>query len=191
MAPSTDSTGRKAELREAFKSRRVALTPSEIAAASYQIAERVMALLGDASCVGVFAGIRGEVDLPVDVLARDGRTLAWPRCESGRGAMRFIACTDRPQTLGKYGVPEPRGAAVIAPEAFDAIIVPGLAFDARGRRLGQGGGYYDRYLPKLRDDALRVGVCYAWQVVDALVTERHDVTMTHVITETETWSASG
>ncbi len=68
-------------------------------------------------------------------------------------------------------------------QALDAVLVPGLGFSPDGARIGYGGGYYDRFLATLREDALRIGVCYECQVRDRLPTEQHDVPMTHLITE--------
>ena len=61
------------------------------------------------------------------------------------------------------------------PRALDVVVVPGLAFTPDGRRLGQGGGHYDRFLPRLRPDCVTIGACFAEQVVADLPTEPHDV----------------
>jgi 5-formyltetrahydrofolate cyclo-ligase len=67
-------------------------------------------------------------------------------------------------------------------ESIDAVIVPGVAFDPQGRRLGYGGGFYDRLLPRLRDDCLRVGVAYDEQLVDELPVAEHDAHVHAVVT---------
>jgi 5-formyltetrahydrofolate cyclo-ligase len=69
------------------------------------------------------------------------------------------------------------------PSSIDVVIVPGTAFTADGHRLGQGGGWYDRFLPRLRADATIVGVGFAPQIVDELPTEPHDVRMDRVVTD--------
>jgi 5-formyltetrahydrofolate cyclo-ligase len=63
------------------------------------------------------------------------------------------------------------------------VIVPGLAFTAAGERLGQGGGWYDRFLAHVRDDCVTVGVCFTDQVLDRVPTEAHDVRVDHVVTD--------
>lgn len=69
------------------------------------------------------------------------------------------------------------------PGRFDAVIVPGVAFTADGKRLGQGGGWYDRLLPELRPGCLTVGVCFASLLVGDLPVEPHDVPVGVVVTE--------
>lgn len=75
------------------------------------------------------------------------------------------------------------------PSEFDVVIVPGLAFTADGRRLGQGGGWYDRLLLRVRDDCVTVGVCFASLLVGDLPTEPHDVQLDRVVTEHEVYGA--
>lgn len=82
-----------------------------------------------------------------------------------------------------------RGVEVAVPEDGveahwpDVIIVPGIAFTARGDRLGQGGGWYDRFLPGRRGDAVALGVCFDAQLVDAVPSEPHDAVVDGVVTE--------
>jgi 5-formyltetrahydrofolate cyclo-ligase len=75
------------------------------------------------------------------------------------------------------------GSPVVDPTAVDVALVPGLAFDRSGVRLGRGGGHYDRLLGDLRPDATIIGVAPAATVVDALPVEDHDIRMTHIVTE--------
>ncbi len=82
-----------------------------------------------------------------------------------------------------------QGMAVAVPEDDvdpawpDVVIVPGLAFTATGRRLGQGGGWYDRFLVDVRDDCVTVGVCFHEQLLDDLAVESHDMSVDHVVTD--------
>ena len=81
------------------------------------------------------------------------------------------------------------GLTVVVPEeepdpaTIDLVVVPGVAFTTSGHRLGQGGGWYDRFLTGLRPGVMRIGVCFAECLVDELPTEDHDVTMDLVITD--------
>jgi len=71
----------------------------------------------------------------------------------------------------------------VEPTTLDVVIVPGLAFAVDGRRLGQGGGHYDRFLPRLRAECLTIGVCYAEQLVADLPNDTHDVAVHLVVTD--------
>lgn len=83
-----------------------------------------------------------------------------------------------------YGFQQPVGSArQIDPSRIDVALVPGLAFDEAGTRLGRGAGYYDELLARLRRDALVVGVAPDAAVVERLPREAHDVAMTHIVTE--------
>lgn len=73
----------------------------------------------------------------------------------------------------------------VEPSSIDALIVPGLAFDRQGGRLGRGAGYYDRYLPMLRPDALTIGYCYDEQIVDQTPTESNDFPVGALVTPSE------
>ena len=81
------------------------------------------------------------------------------------------------------------GLTVVVPEeepdpaTIDLVVVPGVAFTAAGHRLGQGGGWYDRFLTGLRPGVARIGVCFAECLVDELPTEAHDVVMDLVLTD--------
>jgi 5-formyltetrahydrofolate cyclo-ligase len=89
----------------------------------------------------------------------------------------FVAwCLDRSKSVA---VPEDRVDSAWP----DVVIVPGLAFTAAGDRLGQGGGWYDRFLATVRSDCVSIGVCFDDQLLDALPVEAHDVAVDHVVTE--------
>ena len=74
-------------------------------------------------------------------------------------------------------------AADLDPVLLDLVVVPGLAFRPDGRRLGQGGGHYDRFLPRLRPDCRTVGAAFAEQLVADVPTEPHDVRLDLVVTD--------
>lgn len=182
------SIGEKSALRLRMRRRLRALSSDEVRTASEGIARGLSAVLPDDALIGLFAGVRGEPQLLPSALHVAGAKWAWPRC-TGPGVMQFHMMAQVPVERGAFGIPEPSSdAPELVPQALDAVVVPGIAFTRDGFRLGQGGGFYDRYLARIRSDALVVGVCYSWQVVDALPTEAHDMTMTHVVTETKYWS---
>jgi 5-formyltetrahydrofolate cyclo-ligase len=82
---------------------------------------------------------------------------------------------------GAHGIQEPKGAPVASPEELRVIVVPGVAFDAKGGRLGHGRGHFDRLLSE--SGALLVGLCFENHLVDTVPMERHDIRMDVVVTE--------
>lgn len=86
--------------------------------------------------------------------------------------------------LGSFHIEEPTGNETVSPEEIDLIVVPAVAYDRRGNRLGRGKGFYDRLLAEAR--ATKIGVGYEFQLLDELPAEPHDVPMDYVITQTLT-----
>ena len=85
---------------------------------------------------------------------------------------------------GAFGIMEPTGP-LFAPENYDEIelaIIPGMAFDRAGHRLGRGKGYYDRLLPKLKGSRLQ-GICFPFQLLDDVPAEAHDIAVQEVIAD--------
>ena len=185
MHLSDDPDLTKTELRTQIRTRRHALPPEVVRAASAGIAERVAALIDPDAVVGFFAGVRGEIEVGPELIPV--ATAAFPRV-TGDGQMQFQVVPTTPSSPGRYGIPEPdEGSPSVTPEEIDVLLVPGLAFTREGARLGQGGGFYDRFMPRLRSGTPRVGLCHSWQVFEDLPTGPHDVGVTHVVTENETF----
>ena len=145
--------------------------------------------LAAARTVLLYAATAAEA--PTEPLARRlraaGRTVCLPRLVPGRpGEMEAVPVLDWEALVpGPFqGILEPPPEwPAIDPQRLDAVVVPGLGFDRAGRRLGQGGGYYDRLLARLPRRVFRVGWAYAVQVVDALPADPHDQGVDMVITE--------
>ena len=103
--------------------------------------------------------------LVFDTIPGEPETETFTRWCVGRGVEVAIPAED----------PEPGWA--------DVVIVPGLAFTPSGRRLGQGGGWYDRFLAEISDTCETVGVCFHEQLLDDVPVEPHDVAVRHVVTD--------
>ena len=84
--------------------------------------------------------------------------------------------------IGAYGIEEPTGALFTDYAIIDLIIVPGVAFDRDGNRLGRGKGYYDRLLPRI-PSAYKVGICFPFQIVEEVPAEPFDIRMDEIITQ--------
>lgn len=98
---------------------------------------------------------------------------------------------------GTWGILEPpkerwgEPGKEIEPEALDLVMVPGVAFDRRGGRLGNGAGYYDRLLKSVRNDTVLIGVCFEAQIMPEIIMEAHDMYMDYVITEAAIYKGRG
>lgn len=84
-------------------------------------------------------------------------------------------------SMGAFRIEEPQGDDIVDPASLELIIVPAVAYDRKGNRVGRGKGYYDRLLPKTK--ALRIGVAYDFQLVESIPVDEFDVPVDIVITE--------
>ena len=122
----------------------------------------------------------------IEAALADGKCVAVPWCDGDElGLWRLEAVGELEP--GTWGIPEPppdrRGEAArqVTAEALDLVVVPGLAFDRLGRRLGRGRGYYDRLLA--RSSAVRAGLCFDAQVFPEVPAGPHDAVMDWLVTE--------
>jgi len=81
--------------------------------------------------------------------------------------------------------PDPAQCPVVPPQDIDLLVIPGMAFTRTGGRLGRGGGFYDRFLTGVHPRAVKVGVCFGIQLVDAVPLEAHDHEVDWVVTESD------
>lgn len=183
----------KLALRAAVVAARDALAPAWRAQASEAIAARIARIDSYAVARVVFLTLpcRSEWDATL-VAARalaSGKVVAVPRVDRSARMLRAFRIDDLAHDVetGYAGVPEPRAScAEIALDAIDWVLVPGLAFDRRGRRLGYGGGFYDRLLPFVRHDVPRVAGAFELQLVERVPTAPHDIDVDCVVTEQRT-----
>ena len=132
--------------------------------------------------IAVFAALPGEVDLAEWIARHPERCWVYPRVAGATLTLHAVADPAAGLLAGAFGIREPSPAlAQIAVGRIDAFVCPGLAFDARGGRLGRGRGFYDRLLAGIRPDAVKIGVCFAAQMVPDTFGEPHDVRMDQVI----------
>jgi len=155
-----------------------------MASAAERVDAEVFSRLKSGDVVGIYAALHGEIsaDGVAEAGMRRGLVIAYPRVVSGERVLRFHQATSNELSDGAYGVPEPCvGAPTVDLSELSVIIVPGLLFDRAGLRLGWGGGYYDATLPMT--SALRIGLAFECQLVDALPSEMHDQTVHLIATD--------
>ena len=165
------------------------LRPERLEMAASAAQRRLLELpeLSLAETVVLYAGALYEMptDTLVATLRARGVRLLFPRVE-GPALRLFVANDLEELTPGYRGIREPASdGRAIPPGEVDLFVVPGVLFDRAGRRLGRGGGHYDRLLGRAREDAVRAGLCYARRVVRELPAAPWDVPVHVVVTETE------
>lgn len=179
----------KQQLRDAFISRRDALSSELRAEQDRQIKDRFKQLheYEDAEVVFCYVSIDSEVDTRelISEMLQEGKLVCAPRC-TGKGEMHALEINSVDDLKsGVMGIPAPRADALrITPEDIDLIVVPGLSCTREGYRLGYGGGYYDRYLAKA-EKAHKVMLCRDSFVSDALPVESHDTPVDIIVSNKE------
>ena len=178
--------GEKKELRRLALARRDALSARDRAAAGAKISRLLAALpeLEGAKAVLGYAAVGGECDLSAlyETLAERGAVLAFPVCGEGGRMEAYVPAG--PLVPGRFSIPEPDPAVSrrLTPEELDAVLVPCAAFDGEGGRLGRGGGYYDRYLPRC-PRAKAILTAFEAQRLERVPREAHDLGFSLLVTE--------
>lgn len=163
------------------------------AADSHAIGARVEALpsLAPAQTVLLTLPFRSEWDtrpLAAHALSA-GKRVVMPRVDRVARTLRLHAVADlyADVVAGYLGIPEPRESLpIVEPDAIDWVLVPGVAFDAAGRRLGYGGGFFDRLLPLVRAGAPRIAGAFDVQIIDEVPAGPHDRRVDAIISPTRT-----
>jgi len=181
----------KTELRKRMRGLRKALPERACTEKSQRIVQSLACLepIARAGAVALFWPMedRHEVDLrPMHALLRDrGARVAFPEIDAETGSMTFRFVTDL-QNMQEHALglrePSPEQPAAANGE-LDVIVVPALAIDPRGHRIGYGGGYYDRALPRFAPRATAVGVAFDFQLVVEVPNTPTDVTVGWIVTE--------
>ncbi len=176
----------KAEIREHMKKLRRSLSAEEISQKSAEIVSVLFSLdeFRQAKTVMVYISAFKEVDTSAIIvrLQRDGKKIVVPVCNTEDFTIipSYIAGFDD-MHRGAYGIWEPDEIREASVGDIDLIIVPGIAFDEKGNRCGFGKGYYDRLLSESR--AVKIGLCYDFQITQTLETDEYDIPMDKVISE--------
>lgn len=177
----------KHSLRAAMRQRRDGIPASDQQRAATSAAFHLSRFLeGRAlSMVALYASIHTELDSSPLARALEARGIAtcFPLVQRHRRVLEFRAAPLAELVPGCLGIPEPTdNHPIVDLRTIDCFVIPGLAFDRTGTRLGWGGGYYDQTLIH-NPSASRIGLCYAVQVVSSLPQGPQDVPMTALATE--------
>ncbi|MEN6407817.1 MAG: 5-formyltetrahydrofolate cyclo-ligase [Thermoguttaceae bacterium] len=166
---------------------------------SRQIFDRLAALpeFARSTAVMLYVDVRNEVRTRwfFDSVWNQGRRLIVPYCEEGQLRLFQLERLDE-LSPGTMGVLEPRAELReqddrnVDPAELDLIVVPGVAFDREGHRLGYGMGYYDKFLHQIRSDTVKLGVCFESQLFPEIPVLPHDIVVDAVVTERAVYRAS-
>jgi 5-formyltetrahydrofolate cyclo-ligase len=190
----------KAELRSGMLARRAALDPAQRADAALRLTARLLSLpeLRAADCVAAYCSFRDEPDTTaiLEGLLSAGKRLALPRINRPAGRLDLYEVDSLEDLVpGVWGIrePDPVRCRAVPPGEVDFVLVPGVAFDRTGGRLGYGRGYYDRLLAechRARGAVPAVAVAFDAQICARVPMEAHDIRLDGIVTETACYRTS-
>lgn len=181
----------KGDLRKCMKEKRAALSEEEALQKNQAIHSKLLAssVLEEAEKILVYLSFDHEIDTRplIDRWLEEKRQVYVPVMEAETRSIFPVRIFEGYRNLPKnnYGIQEPSldEASVLDVGQLDLVIVPGLAFDKLGNRLGYGGGYYDRFIPKLSETAKTVALCYGFQLVEEVPVDPFDQKIQLILTE--------
>lgn len=173
----------KKALRKEIRDKKRAMTSEQIESASARLAELFLnsdAYRGAKTIYGYLPYNQEVRTVPIlEQAVRDGKQVAVPKVYGEE--MRFILMEDLSKVaIGYAGIPEPVEDGPVAQDETALVLMPGLAFDPAGHRIGYGGGFYDKFLEK-EPDHPTVALCYDFQMLPHLETDAHDIPVDLVI----------
>ncbi len=179
----------KTAIRQQFRVLARSIAPEQSAAASEDLRKNLLSspYWQQAQRILMFYPLNDEPDIAplLEQALAAGKTIALPRYNSSLGVYEAALIRNLTEDLvpGRFGVREPSPNCPALPlNQLDLTLVPGIAFDPSGRRLGRGKGFYDRLLPGTT--GMTLGLAFDWQESDALPTEPHDVELDAILTPT-------
>lgn len=173
----------KKALRKMISEQKRRMTSEQIEGASQRLAELLFKSDMYQHAQSIYGYLSYNQEVRTESILRramiDGKRVAVPKVYGDE--MKFIWLEDLDLVApGYYDIPEPIADGPIADDDMALVLMPGLAFDHEGHRIGYGGGFYDRYLAEHHDHKL-VALCYDFQMLDQLDTEDHDIPVDLVI----------
>lgn len=174
---------KKDDIRQVIKEQRRTMKVASKILWDEAICRKVMSLdeIFRAFCVYCYVSTQGEVSTwgLIEALLKQGKCVAVPRVEGKE--LEFYSIHGKADLEeGTMGIMEPKSSCLKIHDSKAPVIVPGLAFDNSGNRMGYGGGFYDRFFEK-EPNHLRIAVAYGFQIFDHIPTEPHDKPMNRII----------
>ena len=190
----TDTHGLKADLRKSIRAALEKISPAVRAVESIELCDRLEAQLRSARTILFFAPLPDELDVwpLLEKFLAAGKICALPIFDTSTKdySARRVQNLEADISTGYFGIHEPAPTCPAIPlEKFDLILVPGVAFDWNGNRLGRGRGFYDRLLAKT--SGLKCGVGYNFQLVGRVPAEPHDEKVNFIVTPERCLKAAG
>ena len=182
---STDNHRLKSDLRQKIRAALGKISPAVRAVESIDLCERLKAQIPSAHTILFFAPLPDELDvwpvLELSLALETNCALPFFDAEKKIYRARLLKTLATDIVIGKYGVREPAASCVEIPlNQFDLVLVPGIAFDLSGHRLGRGQGFYDRTLAEA--SGIKCGVAYDFQLLENVPTEPHDARVDFIFT---------
>jgi 5-formyltetrahydrofolate cyclo-ligase len=171
----------KDELREYISQQKRQFTPRQLAQLSLPVLDRLRPLLSDAKVILAYYSLPDEVDTHVLIheLVAEGKTVLLPKVldDTTMELRRYTGPQDLSE--GAFHIMEPMGVPFTDLSQIDVALIPGIAFDSQGHRLGRGKGYYDRFLTAYTGKTL--GICFDFQKVAEVPVDAHDVAVDRIV----------
>jgi 5-formyltetrahydrofolate cyclo-ligase len=181
----------KKTIREKVLKTRNAMIQKEVSEKSREILKNLMTIpeFSESNCISIYLSFSNEVDtfLIIEALQKLGKKIVVPYTKKDIIDLLpvQISSVEKDLTVSSFGYPEPilEKVSVIDIQEIDFIIIPGVAFDGMGNRVGFGKGYYDKYLSKIKRNIKKTAVAYEYQVLRNVPSESHDIKMDYIVTE--------
>lgn len=176
----------KEEIRRKNKEKRSKISRAEVGQKSSAAAKVFILseIYKDAKCIMLYSPLGNETDTSeiIESAFCDGKKIVLPVTDQNSGQLTPVIVTKNTTfKKGAFSVSEPIGAEKAKTSEIDVVVVPGIAFDKKGNRIGFGKGCYDKLLYCM--SAIKVGFCYDFQVLDEIPSDGHDIKMDYLITE--------
>ncbi|MBQ7001034.1 MAG: 5-formyltetrahydrofolate cyclo-ligase [Oscillospiraceae bacterium] len=173
----------KKELRRSIRERKRAMTEEEIVSRSKALGKQFLASEAYKNSKTIYGYLPYNQEVRtvpmLEQALKDGKRVAVPKCYGDE--MKFIFMEDLSKVEKGYaGIPEPIADGPVADDPTALVLMPGMAFDPQGHRIGYGGGFYDKFLAA-EPDHPTLALCYEFQLLPHLETEEHDIPVDHVI----------